>query len=651
MSKKEPERSEQLAAGEKIYRALLESNPQAAAQIIALAQNPDRFQVFLSVLQQALSPDQAAFNYQLGSALNEIKQYQTALESYDRAIALRPDFAEAFNDRGITLRQLKQFDEAVASYERAISIKPDFYAALYNLGNTQRELGRYDLALKSYARALEVKPDFTEALYNQGMTLDELGRYEEALACYDRMLALAPPFADLMYYRGNTLHNLRRYDAALKSYDAAITLAPNFAEAIFNRGNTLRRLKRYEEALQCYDEAIKIRPDYAQAYSFRANALYSLKRYDESIASYNRAIELKPDFVEALCCRGMILTSLHRYEQAREDYKKALTIEPNNAEAITVNAELLLLHGNLLEGWELNEWRWKRDDKASPQRNFSQPLWLGEEDFKGTILLHHEQGLGDTLHMLRYVPMVASPGRKIILEVPRPVMPLAATLTGVSQVIQEGKPLPPFDAQCPLMSLPLAFNTDLNSIPAPIPYLTIPPEKKESWAKRLGAKKKLRIGLAWSGNKTHPHNHLRSVELQYFLPFLEADAEFHSVQREYVDTDYELLKKTTQIKDYSGDLNDFSETGALMESLDLLIAVDTSVAHLAGAIGRPVWILVRYAPDWRWLLDREDTPWYPTARIFRQSNMDVWDDVLARVKSELLRFVRGEISSAPPKYK
>ncbi|HET7910676.1 MAG TPA: glycosyltransferase family 9 protein, partial [Pseudolabrys sp.] len=305
-------------------------------------------------------------------------------------------------------------------------------------------------------------------------------------------------------------------------------------------------------------------------------------------------------------------------------------------------ASLRLLTGDFSRGWAEYEWRWKKESMARRMRNFSQPLWLGGDDIAGrTILLHSERGFGDTIQFCRYVPLAAARGACVILEVEKPLQRLMTTLAGAAQVVTRAGPLPEFDLQCPLLSLPFAFQTELGTIPWSGPYLRPQSRELTAWDVRLGGKRRPRIGLAWSGSPAHERDAFRSINLCALLPLLNIDATFVSLQKDVRPADAAVLDQCGDVLLFASALNDFSDTAALISKLDLVISVDTSIVHLAGALGRPVWVLLPYIPDWRWLLDRDSTPWYPSARLFRQDDTRTWDNVINRVRDAALKFVES----------
>jgi tetratricopeptide (TPR) repeat protein len=588
----------------------------------------------------AVRPDYARAHYNRGVTLHELNRLEEALASYDCALAARPNYAEALSNRAITLHKLNRFDEALSSYERVLTVSPDYVDAIYNRGVTLHELKRFDEALASYDRALAVQPEHTEALCNRGITLHELKRLDEALGSYDRAINLRPAHPNALYNRGVTLHAMKRFDEALASYDSAVAVRPDYAEAFNNRGNTLLELKRFDEALLSLDRALTVRPGYAEASYNEGIALHALKRFGDALASYDRALAARPDYAEALSNRGNTLLELARFDEALASYERTVALRPDYADGHWNMSLLELLTGDYDAGWRGYEWRWKHEGLGFINRDFGQPPWLGENEIEGkTILLHSEQGFGDTIQFCRYAPLVAARGARVLLEVPAQLQGLMGSLAGVSEVISaEGKP-PNFDLHCPLLSLPYAFGTKVETIPATVPYLTAPFESVRRWSITHGSKRRLRIGLAWSGRLTHKNDVNRSINLRSILPLLDLDATFVSLQRDVRPDDAEILKDRTDLINFGNKLDTFTDTAAVICNLDLVVSVDTGVAHLTGALAKPVWVLLPLVPDWRWLLDREESPWYPTARLFRQMSPGNWSGVISRVVVELDKLV------------
>lgn len=501
-------------------------------------------------------------------------------------------------------------------------------------------------AERIYRRVLQADPGNPGALHLLGVIAHQVGKNEIAVQLIDKALAIKPDHAEMLNNRGAVLHELKRYDESLASYDKALTIRLDYAEALSNRGNVLHELERHEEALASYDHALSIKPNYADAFSNRGNVLHELMRYDEALASYDKALTAKPDYAEAFCYRGATLHDLKRFDEALTSYDTAQTIKPDYADAHWNESLCRLLIGDFERGWEKYEWRWK-SGSLSAMRDFSKPVWLGKEDITGkTILLHAEQGLGDTIQFCRYAPLVSALGAKVLMEVPSSLKSLLATLKGVSQIMAIGEPLPEFDYHCPLMSLPLVFKTNLESIPADIPYLH--PEKPavRAWEERLSGFDGLRIGLVWAGSPRKEQRNANVLDRLRSIPLADFESlgaikgmRFYSIQKGAPARELPELKAQgwpgPEIMDFTDDLDDFSDTAALTACMDLVISCDTSMVHLAGAIGKPVWILSRFNGCWRWLLDREDSPWYPTARLFRQARIGDWNSVIDKVQLRL----------------
>jgi tetratricopeptide (TPR) repeat protein len=495
--------------------------------------------------------------------------------------------------------------------------------------------------------ALAARPDFFDPLNLLGIIAARSGRLEEAASLFGRAVAVDPDNAFAHNNRGNTFKDLGRLEEALGSFERALEINPNYAEAYSNRGNALKDLGRFGHALASYDRALRIKPDNAVTHNNRGMVLQDLNRLEDALDSFDRALKIQPDYVDAHVNRGIALQDLKRIDPALACYESALRINPEHAVAHWNLARCRLLAGDFARGWQGFEWRWKMARPGTAGRGFSQPVWLGKESLADkTILLYAEQGLGDTLQFCRYARTVANLGARIIMEVPGPLVSLLSTLDGVAHVVPQGASLPRFDYQCPLMSLPLAFRTELSSIPAPNDYLNSDPAKRLYWQEKLVEKDKRRVGLVWSGGSRPDQpelwslNERRNIDLAKLARLKDERIAFYSLQKgQPAQSDPARLQAAgwdgPEIIDHTAELNDFSDTAALVDNLDLVIAVDTSTAHLAGALGKPVWILNRYDTCWRWLLGRDDSPWYPSVRLYRQERPGDWDGVVERVAADL----------------
>jgi tetratricopeptide (TPR) repeat protein len=574
----------------------------------------------------------AVVAYQRGATAEAERLCRLALDA-------KPDHFDALYLAGIIAEQTGRAEEAVTLLSKAVAVNPSIADAHYNRGVALGELKRTVEALESYERAIALKADYADAYFNHGVALAELDRLTEAVESYDRAIALKPDYAEAYNNRGIALSRLQRYVEALASYEGAIAHKPDYARAYNNRGIALAELDRFAQALESYDRAIALRPDYAEAYNNRGIALAELDRPEEALESCERAVALRPGYAEAFYNRGNALRDLNRIKEAVDSYERAIALAPDYASAHWNLADCRLLLGDFALGWQEYEWRWKLTQRNETRRAFEQPLWLGAQTLEGrTILLHSELGLGDTLQFCRYAKKVAALGAKVVLEVQPALLPLLADLEGVAQAVAGGAPLPAFDYYCPLMSLPLAFKTDLNNIPADIPYIRSDAVRVAAWQEKLPKKSKPRVGMVWSGSRLLS-NDKRSMALAEMLPLVRDWAEWVSVQKEVSETDTALLASRTDLRHVGGELKDFADTAALVELMDVVVTVDTSVAHVAGAMGKPVWILLPFNQhDWRWMLDRNDSMWYPTARLFRQSANGDWASVISQVNEELVRY-------------
>lgn len=430
------------------------------------------------------------------------------------------------------------------------------------------------------------------------------------------------------------LIHLKDYDAALRNCDHALALNPQFPGAYNNRGTALRGLKRPAEALQAYDQAAALRPDDPEILNNRGVALSELGRNREAEDNYARAVALRPNYPPAHHNRGTNLRQLHRHAEALACFARVTALDPNYGDSHWEAALTRLQIGDFANGWSGYEWRWQAPTLGVTMRGFAQPQWRGDEALGGeTILAHSEQGLGDTIQFCRYAALLADKGARVILEVQKPLVDLLTGLAGVAAIVAQGEVLPAFDLHCPMMSLPLAFKTNIDTIPAPSAYLHAPPEKIDRWRTMLGEKSRPRIALAWSGNPAHRDDHNRSIPLRDFVAMLPGGYDYISLQTDLRPGDDAVLRTRPDIRCPA--IGGFTDTAALCALADVVLTVDTSIAHVAGGLGRPVWILLPFTPDWRWLLERTDSPWYPSATLYRQPAAGDWKSVFTQVHGDL----------------
>lgn len=508
---------------------------------------------------------------------------------------------------------------------------------LFQKGLAYHQNGYFNDALKAYYQILEINPKHFDALQLTATIFLQCKKYSEALNFFKSALKIKSNHVPALINFGNLQFELEHYDEALKAYDKAIRLDPRNPGAYNNRGNVLKDLNRLDEALKNYNVAIQLKPNYAEAYNNLGALLNQLKRFDEAIISLNEAIKLKPNNPEAFYNLANAKKDPASFDEALQNYNEAIKLKPNYAEAIANKAYLKLLLGEFDEGWQLHEFRKNKKDRKKHYPKFPAPLWLGQVSIEDKIILvHSEQGLGDTLQFYRYLSILQTLNPKeIIFHIEKPLISLLSGLNENITILNKNKNIPYFDYYCPLMSLPLAFKTSIDTIPNDVPYLLVDNLKSKQWQDRLGHKKKARVGIVWSGSTHHENDHNRSLTLTQISLLFELPFEFHCLQKEIREVDIETLNDIKAINQHQESLHDFSDTAALISQMDLIISVDTAVAHLAGALGKKVWILLPFKPDYRWLLDRDDSPWYPTARIFRQPEINDWETVIQELIGEL----------------
>jgi tetratricopeptide (TPR) repeat protein len=542
-------------------------------------------------------------------------------------------------EQAVALHRQGDLARAEKIYTRILKARRDHFDALHLLGLLKHQSGKTGEAYRLISAALTVNPRSADARSNLGLVLHALKRDADALASFEQALALDPAHSEALNNRGMALIKLNRPADAVVAFERLLALSPRHLEAQVNRANALLDLDRVDEAIAAYDAVIALQPGHAGAHFNRGNALAQRDRLAEAIAAYDRAVALTPGYAKAHNNRGLALRALNRNEEALASYGRAIAVDKDFAEAHLNAAHALLSLGDFARGFAAYEWRWKIPSTAPHRRTFRQPLWLGTSPIAGkTILLHAEQGLGDTIQFARYVKPLARAGAGVVLEVAPALKQLMSGIDGGARVLAPGEALPAFDLHCPLASLPLAFKTEPASIPAEIPYLTAPAERLEKWRARIEALARPRVALAWSGNAAHANDRNRSIALARLAPLWSREgASFFSVQRDVRETDAGVLAGAQGLVHVGDELSDFADTAAVLAFTDLVISVDSAVAHLAGAMGRPVWIVLPFSPDWRWMLAREDSPWYPTARLFRQPAIGDWESVLARLRLELTR--------------
>ncbi|USX29274.1 tetratricopeptide repeat protein [Oxalobacteraceae bacterium OTU3CINTB1] len=623
----------------------------------------------------ALDADDAHTHFNRAVTLQSLMRVDEALQGYDQALALDAGDDQAWNNRALLLWQTKQYELAQINVEQALAINPDNIEAHNNLGNILQDLGQPDGAEQSYRQALAMLPDYADAHYNLGRLLLAAGRDAEALACHEQAIALHPQFLQAQRQRAQALRRLDRTDEAGHAETQVLALQAGLVAAYRKRAGELEQLRQHESAAALYASALEFDPEDDTLRRDHARALGNSRQQEQVLTSLRQALELKmeraalhgarevlentdqdrdyesariafekltklaPSNPRAYINLGSILQKLGLDDLAMENYDRALAVAPNSPLGNWNRALMLLARGDYERGWAAYEWRWKTPELPlyKHKRHFLKPQWSGREPLQGkTILLHAEQGFGDSLQFCRYAALAKQRGARVVLEVPKTLVPLMGTLAGVDQIVAAGSSLPAFDFHIPLMSLPFAFKTRVDTIPSAPSYLSSDAAKREQWNAVLGPKTKLRVGLVWSGSATHGNDHNRTLPLSVLAKALSDRYEFICLQKEIRADDQPLLA-TLPVRQVSELLLDFGDTAALCDVMDVVITVDTSVAHLAGALGKRVWILLPTPFEWRWLQEGATSPWYPTATLYRQERIGAWEPVIAAVAADLAR--------------
>ena len=662
-----------------------------------------------------MTPRALADTLQRALGHHQAGQLAQAEPLYREILRAQPRHADALHLLGVLAHQVGQHAPAADLIRQAIRENPRSAGYHCNLGEALRALGHLDDAARSYETALQLQPDYLEALINLATVRKAQGRLADALAACEHALRLNPRHAGIHNNLGNILHAQDRTAEAAAAYRTAVQLRPDYADAHCNLGHALRDRRDLDAAATSYETAQRLNPAAAESCFGLGNVRQMQDRLADAAACFRRALELQPDHVDASLNLGLALQEQNLLPAALEHFRHAVAQRPDYPEAHFNLALAALTAGDFATGWREYEWRWRCKTFSTAPRDFGRPLWDGSNPAGKTILLHAEQGWGDTLQFIRYATLLAERGATVLAEVPPPLARLIATVPGLTQVIARGAPLPPFDFHAPLMSLPGLCQTTPDAIPARVPYLFPPPISPAPFARTPGQR---HIGLVWAGGTAHQKDHLRSLPFAAILPLIEAPhcrffslqvgprskdldrlsprehepagaiqdeifpnqnctedtvetpaagrARLSSARRETCEpptgalrTDAPYLSAEAgaspprpprgTVTDLSPHLTDFAITAGVIQQLDLVITVDTAVAHLAGALGKPVWILIPFAPDWRWQTDRPDSPWYPTARLFRQTTRGDWGSVIDSIQRELSTDPCGARPSAPPR--
>jgi len=548
--------------------------------------------------------------------MNIIKAIQLALQYYQNGnlehaehacrniLKKQPKNPDVLHLLGLIYYQGRNYNSAISCLKKSLKNNPLNAEAYYNLGRTSQQIGEIDDAIHSFQKALEYNPYFVDAYLNLGNLFQDKKELENAIISYQKVIQINPNFAGAYYNLGVVLQEKDLLEEAVSAYQKAVQLNPQYADAYHDLGYVFQMKGQFDKAIECYQKVLDLNPEMLDAHNNLGRAYQGQKKINEAIVSYRRAIDMNPDFAEAHCNLSMAL----------------------------------LLTGNFRQGWPEYEWRWKLGDRS--RYDFYQPRWTGFDIMGRTLFLYAEQGLGDTLQFIRYASLASDRGARVIVECQKELKSLIEQVKGIEQVITREDPIPEFDFHCPLLSLPMVFDTGLENIPSDIPYITTDQVIIEKWHEKFRDRdSRLKMGLVWSGNPKYKADRTRSFELLTFSPLANLkDITFYSLQKGEASKQTKNLPDGMDLVDFMDEVTDFADTTGLIMNLDLIISVDTSVAHLAGAMGKTVWTLLPFAPDWRWMLDREDSPWYPTMRLYRQPSFGDWNPLMDRLVKDLRKY-------------
>jgi tetratricopeptide (TPR) repeat protein len=593
----------------------------------------------------AADPNHAAARHLLGVALHQSGRHAEAIDEITRAIELDPSNATFHNHLGIVHDAAGHAFEAEQSYRAALAINPHDPEVHFNLASLLRKQSHDAAAIEHYREALRLRPDYAPAHYNFGNLLLDQDQLAQAADHYRLAVRADPRHVNAWSNLGSLARRQQHFDEAAECFHRVLDLDAQHAEARYGLGSVLQSQGRSEESLEHLLRALELKPDHAEARNNLGCALLALGRLDEAIESFRRAVAARPDFAEAHSGLGAALYLQGLHAEALASFGRAIELNPEFAQARLNRSFIWLIHGDFARGWPEHEWRLKRPNESVPR--LSQPRWDGSRLDGRTILLYAEQGLGDTLQFIRYVPLVQRLGPRVLVCVPSVLVPLLRQ-SGIEDLFPERAQLPPFDVHAPLLSLPEILRTRLDSIPADVPYLHADPNLVERWRPAVERLAGFRVGIIWQGNPAHNLDRYRSIPLVEFAAIAKvAGVQLISLQRMQGMEQIGQLSGQFDVADLADEVGTgagaLMDTAAIMRNLDLVITTDTATAHLAGALGVPVWVALPFTPDWRWLMGRDDSPWYPTMRLFRQSRLGDWADVFERIAAELQSMLKANV--------
>ncbi len=639
-----------------LFRKVLELNPDLAMAYgnlgIALFES-GKIDEAIKCYRKAiiLEPDYADTHFNLGNALKVQSKLEDAVICYKQAIELKPKDTDLYVNLGNALREDGKLNEAIEYYRKASELNPDNAGFQCNLGAALQESGKVDDAIVCYKQAITINPNYAMAHSNLGSVFQEKDKPEDAITNYKKAITLKPDYAEAYNNLGSSLQGLGKLDEAVAYHNKAISLIPDYAEAYNNLGIALLELGKPDEAVECHNKAIALKPSYAAAHNNLGTALMEQCKFDAAIASYKKGIELNPDYAEAYNNLGTVLKESGEPSDAIASYKLAIELNPHYAQAHLNMAFALLLTENFKKGWQEYEWRLRI--KGCTPKTTRKPMWDGSPLNGKSILVYTEQGLGDSIQFIRYIPMVKEQGGRVIVECQQSLHSLFRNCDGIDEIKKitpDTKSPAQFNAHVPLLSLPGIFDVNMDLIPPNVPYIKSDPVLMSKWRTKLDHDNNFKIGIVWAGNPKHKNDRNRSCSLKNFEHLTDISGlTLFSLQKGPASVETKNPPNGIKIIDLENELNDFADTAAVIDNLDLIISVDTSVAHLAGAIGKPVWVLLPFIPDWRWFLKRNDSPWYPNMRLFRQHKLHDWKGVFEQVKKALISNLGSQIAECGKK--
>jgi tetratricopeptide (TPR) repeat protein len=638
-----------LADAEQLYRRVLADDPNHADALHFLgviAHQVGRHADAVNLIGLALrqlqdGPPRADVLNNFAEALRMAGRVPDAVAALRQVVQIEPNYGEAWSNLGLALDTLGQLPDALTAHDRAVQLTPNLPNAHYNRGVTLEHMGRLDEAIDEFEDATKLQPNHLLALNNLGAALTRRGHAPRAITILRKACQINPNYIEGYINLTGALSAAEKFDDAIDVAKRAVQLDPNRAESLNNLGVALDKAKRYHEAVDAYQKAIGLKPNFGLAHGNLGSSYDKLGQSDDAVRCFERAAELIPNNPDVLATLSGVYRTAGRDAESVATADKAIALNPNHADAHGNRAFALLHAGDYLEGFREYEWRWRCKTFSSPVREFERPLWDGTDPAGRTILVHAEQGYGDVIQMARFIPMLADRGANVLVECVPVLRPLIETCRGVGKVVPTGLKLPDFDLHCPIMSLPRAFNVTIDTLPREVPYLHATDDRKQFWRgliepKAAGAK--LKVGLVWGGNvKPDPR---RSASLKAFEPLGEVPGVvFFSLQRDEPAAELKHPPQGIEVTDLGKDIKNFADSAAVLANLDLLITIDSAPAHLGGATGTRTWTLLPVVADWRWLRSREDSPWYPTMRLFRQEKRDDWGPVIDRMKEELKKLI------------